>query len=567
MEDSTVFINNKIGAKPDSALRFGMSSFDINEREKLGQSLRLAMACIEAPSVPNNTSSMPSDESGICDRLKAITQEVNSSKADFLELLVRFDELEGWKNRGAANCAAWVNSELGVSPQLGWAYLRAGRELRSLPTTTALFRAGKLSWSKVRYIASVADKDTEKTLCHAALDASCTDVMLLCSTYRWKDDHDENSGDNERAVKQWNSRSLSYKEMSNGSTLIQLALPPELAQAFLNSVEQSLNQLENQPGDTQSTISQRRADAAVLMAETSLQAAGREMATADRYQVIVSVEASELSTVQSVSTQAQQSTQPATPPPQPPHTRTQTKRATIKGAGPVARETARRIACDCSITHHTTHHGEPTDISRKSRLWPAAMSRAIKDRDQHCQYPGCTKTHQLQIHHIKHWADGGDTSIENGASVCSFHHTMLHEGGHIIQKVDGDALQMYKQFTDQQHTSDLAMGEVEKQLRNDQASFADVRALSPTRYRFRVVDANGIDIRYSGSSVYGSTKDSYQYSVTRSEDTRVSCAEPATGIYSHTMGGFQRRIVGFERAPYLATTETPAQYRKLLHLH
>ena len=195
------------------------------------------------------------------------------------------------------------------------------------------------------------------------------------------------------------------------------------------------------------------------------------------------------------------------------------------------------------------------------------MSRAIKDRDQHCQYPGCTKTHQLQIHHIKHWADGGDTSIENGVTVCSFHHTMLHEGGHVIQKIDGKAQQMYKQFTDQQHTSDLAMSEVEKQLRNDQASFADVRALSPTRYRFRVVDAYGIDIRYSGASVYGSTTDSHQYSVTRSEDTRVSCAEPATGIYSHTMGGFQRRIIGFERAPYLATTVTPAQYRKLLHLH
>jgi hypothetical protein len=40
---------------------------------------------------------------------------------------------------------------------------------------------------------------------------------------------------------------------------------------------------------------QRRADAAVLMAETSLQCAGRDIATSDRYQVIVTVDASELS--------------------------------------------------------------------------------------------------------------------------------------------------------------------------------------------------------------------------------------------------------------------------------
>ena len=41
-------------------------------------------------------------------------------------------------------------------------------------------------------------------------------------------------------------------------------------------------------------MSQRRTDAAVLMAETSLLAAGRDIATADRYQVIVSMEASEV---------------------------------------------------------------------------------------------------------------------------------------------------------------------------------------------------------------------------------------------------------------------------------
>ena len=532
MEDSTISGNADAGNAGNSRIRFGLSSFDINEREKFGQSLRLAMACIEKPNVPVINLAMPSDESGICERLKTITQENNSSLADFLELLVRFDELEGWRSRGAAHCAGWVNAELGLSPQMGWAYLRAGRQLRVLPTTTALFRAGKLSWSKVRCIAAVADKNTEKTLCHAALDASYTDVKYLCATYRWKDDADANSDDNDRAVKQWNSRSLHWKEASDGSTLIQLSLPPELAQAFLKSVEQSLNQMENPVDDKQSTISQRRADAAVLMAESSLQAAGREMATADRYQVVVSVEASELSALKPLPTLTQT------------QTRQQTKRATVKGAGAIARETARRIACDCSITHHTTQHGEPTNIGRKSRLWPAAMSRAIKDRDQHCQYPGCTKTHQLQIHHITHWADGGVTSIENGVAICGYHHTMLHEGGHVIQQVEGNAQQMHKQFTDQQHASDFAMSEIEKQLRNNEASFSNVRALSPTRYRFRVVDAKGDDIRYDPLSVNGSVNSGHQYSKVASEDIRVSCSEPVLNEYCYKVDDIDRQFVG-----------------------
>ncbi len=36
-------------------------------------------------------------------------------------------------------------------------------------------------------------------------------------------------------------------------------------------------------------------------------------------------------------------------------------------------------------------------------------------------------------------------------------------------------------------------------------------------------------------------------------DTRVSCAESSTGIYSHKMSGFQRLVIGSERATHLAT--------------
>ncbi|MFK7860583.1 MAG: HNH endonuclease [Granulosicoccus sp.] len=54
------------------------------------------------------------------------------------------------------------------------------------------------------------------------------------------------------------------------------------------------------------------------------------------------------------------------------------------------------------------------------------MARSIKDRDQHCLFQGCTHTQNLQIHHIRHWPDNGETSIENGVCACQFHHTLLH---------------------------------------------------------------------------------------------------------------------------------------------
>ncbi len=137
-----------------------------------------------------------------------------------------------------------MNYELGISLQLAWEYLRVGRKLRMLPTTTTLFRAGKLSWSKIRLIVNVADTDNEKTLCHAALDASVTAVKRLCNEYRWTEE-DNGESENERALKQWDTRALLWDELSTGSTRIQLILPPEIAQAFLNSVEHSLNQMDS----------------------------------------------------------------------------------------------------------------------------------------------------------------------------------------------------------------------------------------------------------------------------------------------------------------------------------
>ena len=183
MDDSSLSTDNK----SDSRLPLGMQAFGVDERQQFGQNIRLAMACMEGAAVPVNTKAMPSDEVAIRNRLKVLSQDITSGHADLLELLVRYDDMEGWASSGCKHCAAWMNLEMGISLQLAWEYLRVGRKLRLLPTTTALFRAGKLSWSKIRLIASVADKDTEKTLCHAALDAAVTDVKRLCDGYRWKD--------------------------------------------------------------------------------------------------------------------------------------------------------------------------------------------------------------------------------------------------------------------------------------------------------------------------------------------------------------------------------------------
>ena len=62
----------------------------------------------------------------------------------------------------------------------------------------------------------------------------------------------------------------------------------------------------------------------------------------------------------------------------------------------------------------------------------------MRMRDRHCRFPGCTSRHFLDAHHLKHWAEGGETKADNLALLCTTHHRMVHEGGfRIIHESNG----------------------------------------------------------------------------------------------------------------------------------
>ena len=73
------------------------------------------------------------------------------------------------------------------------------------------------------------------------------------------------------------------------------------------------------------------------------------------------------------------------------------------------------------------------NLSRKHRLVQPALRRALEARDRGCRFPGCSHERWLDAHHVVHWADGGETSLENTLLLCGRHHRLLHEGGFAIR--------------------------------------------------------------------------------------------------------------------------------------
>ncbi len=102
-------------------------------------------------------------------------------------------------------------------------------------------------------------------------------------------------------------------------------------------------------------------------------------------------------------------------------------------------ETARRLACDAEIIPAVLGaRGEVLDLGRKTRTVPLALRRAVILRDRHCAHPGCRRrARRCQVHHIQHWADDGETCLENCVLLCAYHHSVIHHSGWEVHMIDG----------------------------------------------------------------------------------------------------------------------------------
>lgn len=78
-------------------------------------------------------------------------------------------------------------------------------------------------------------------------------------------------------------------------------------------------------------------------------------------------------------------------------------------------------------------NGTPMDVGRKTRKINVSLRRALRLRDAgRCRFPGCAARRRLHAHHVRHWADGGETTLANLVSLCPAHHWAVHEGGHLV---------------------------------------------------------------------------------------------------------------------------------------
>src|SRR5881296_3574508 len=352
------------------------------------------------------------------DEIAELSAHLDAATARLLELIREFDARGGW-NTGFSSCAAWLAWRVGFAPGAAREHVRVARALGTLPLLAHALARGELSYAKVRALTRVATPETEARLLAVGRAGTAAHVERIVRGWRRVDRKAEAREDSRRHA----SRALHVYQGDDGMVVLRGRLAPEVGALLVQALAAAREVLYQQrrasvsaetcaPGVSAETptMAQQQADALALLAETALHSGIDPGAPGERYQVVVHVDA------------------PALADPDQPG------QSILEDGAHVPAETSQRLACDASrVVMQHSRDGRVVEVGARTRTIPPAIRRALHHRDRDCRFPGCGVRFG-QGHHIRHWAQGGPTTLSNLALLCRRHHRAVHEEGYQVDR-------------------------------------------------------------------------------------------------------------------------------------
>ena len=371
------------------------------------------------------------------ERIAELSAQLSAATYELLAMIRDFDERGGWGG-GFRSCAHWLCWRVGLDPGAAREKVRVARALGTLPLLSAAMRRGEISYSKVRALTRIATPAIEQDLLSFGRAGTAAHVERLVRGMRRVDRIA--AGKSEKRLHA--ARYLHAYTDEDGMVVVRGRLAPEAGAALLRALDAGVEQLygpwrhgkpalAGQQGAEEAakaeavaavevaealSAEQRRADALGLVAESALAAGLDPGSRGDRYQVVVHVDAEVLAPGGEGGS------------------------SWLADGTRVPAETSRRLACDSArvVMRHAAD-GRVLDVGRRTRAISPALRRALEHRDSGCRFPGCSLRF-CDAHHVKAWAEGGATRLDNTVLLCRRHHRTVHEGGFSMELApDGEA--------------------------------------------------------------------------------------------------------------------------------
>ncbi|HEX6147067.1 MAG TPA: DUF222 domain-containing protein [Acidimicrobiia bacterium] len=319
--------------------------------------------------------------------------------AGICEWLIEVDRGQRFLADGSPDLVQWVSARFGLRHSTAGQLVRVARRLQDLPLLRSRFAEGVISLDQADAISKLATPATEEGLVE-----ECLGLSMAALDRAGRRSHPPTVED-ELTV--WERRALFVHHSLDG---MEGRLTAHLPGPELHMVESAIRErADAMPPNPETGMFDpypaRLADGLVELAATSGDASPGPVQLTVHADLDALVEGPETTGVAELE------------------------------AGPViANETARRLACDsiveCAVYGHAI---SALGMGRRTRTIPGWLRRQLWHRDGGCRFPGCGRKNWVHGHHIRHWADGGPTDLDNLILLCGYHHRFLHEHGWGIQ--------------------------------------------------------------------------------------------------------------------------------------
>jgi 5-methylcytosine-specific restriction endonuclease McrA len=382
-------------------------------------------------------------------RICELAGHIAAATCQFLVLLADFDAREGWREWEMPSCAAWLSWKCQMAPGTAKDHVRLARALTRLPVTRGELAAGRISYSKARALARIATPETERDLAGMAASMTAGQVERFAAAHR-KCSPDSDGPSPRREQK------LTWRLNDDGTITFTAAFRPEDGAVILQALRASRDDLDHPhspatqdarfaAGEPERVPAGDLADALADVCASYLQAKITTADNADVYQVIIHAGAAAVTGGQhdtddqprhapaepgggvSAETLPEATTTPAEAHP------AWLDRCHIEDGPAITPAALQLIGCTATIST-MVHRADGTvlAVGRRTRKPPAALRRAVRERDHYrCRFPGC-ESRRVDLHHIRHWANGGPTSRDNLICLCRRHHAIVHDKGYTI---------------------------------------------------------------------------------------------------------------------------------------
>jgi uncharacterized protein DUF222 len=304
-----------------------------------------------------------------------------------------------WRREGFRSPAAWMAAKAGIPVGPAIRMMEMADQLPGLPVVAAAFRAGRLSGMQAREIVDAAAEvpHAQHQLVDKAQKLSFGDLKEECRRVKASVITDEE--DRHRRIHK--SRYLRSWMERDGAVRLSARLTPDEGALLLAAVDARRDEIivDAYRGRWYENPEAHRADALV---DVALTAGGGDGAGGGSPQAMVHVLVDYEALMRGYTITGE--------------------RCEVPGLGPIPVPLARRMADDCILKVLVTKGVEITAVAHAGRTIPAHLRTALECRDPKCVAPHCEVRRGLQIDHRVPWSATRDTSLDNLARLCRWHH-------------------------------------------------------------------------------------------------------------------------------------------------